>query len=334
MPRPEFIDLVNKIKKEGKSQKMSIRDFIWLFDYYEKRTSGNVWRINDFLTNNKMIVIPNFQGGWIDEFIELKEIDKARIKSGQEISEGEFDPINRLSVLKAASQKLISVSRDADLEKAYHIMWKNDFSQLPVMNNDREILGIISWQSIAKGLISKKSSNCVKDFMTHDFKILSEDTPLFEAIKEVIKSEMIFVRSKEKIILGPVTPFDLNEEFLEQIEPFILLEQIENFIRLILHNKIILKDILKLITPIDETRKIEAISDLNFGEYLRIFENKEMWELLKLPFVRVDFVKELDEIRKIRNGVMHFHPDKISDIELNHIREMSKFLMDYIKNHG
>jgi len=332
MPRPEFVDLVKKIKKEGKSEKLTIRKLLHTFSYYEKRTSGNVWRINEYLKKEKMIVIPNFQGGWIDEIVELKEMNKARIKSGDESDEEKFDPINRLSVLKAASQNPLSISRDATLEKAYHLMWKNDFSQLPVMNNDREILGIISWQSIAKGLIAKKDSNSVKDFMTHDYKILAEDTPLFEAIKEVIRTEMIFVRSKENKIQGPVTPFDLNEEFMEQIEPFILLEQIENFIRLILHDKIVLQDILKLLTITDTSRKIELISDLTFGEYQRIIENGDNWDLLGLPFIKSDFTNELDEIRKIRNGVMHFHPDKISEHDLNTLRKMSKFLMDYCKN--
>lgn len=332
MPRQEFIELVKKIKKEGQSEFLTIRKLLWTFDYYEKRTSGNVWRINEFLKREKMIVVPNYQGGWVDETVELKEMDKARIKSGNESEEEKFDPINRLSVLKAASQTPISIPRDATLEAAYHLMWKNDFSQLPIMNNDRKILGIISWQSIAKGLIAKKTSNCVKDFMTNDYKILSEDTPLFEAIKEVIKTEMIFVRSKDDKIQGPVTPFDLNEEFMEQIEPFILLEQIENFIRLILHDKIVLQDILKLLTINDSNRKIDSISDLTFGEYQKIIEHPDNWKLLGLPFVHSDFINELDLIRKIRNGVMHFHPDKISDVELDHLRKMSKFLMDYCNN--
>lgn len=335
MPRKEFVELINKVKKQGKSEILTIRNFLWLFDCYEKRTSGNVWRINDFLHKEKMMVIPNFQNGWIDEMIELKEMDKAKIKNGKitdEKVEEKFDPINRLSVLKAASQTPLSITKESTLEKAYHLMWKNDYSQLPVMNNEREILGIISWQSIAKGLIAKKNSNMVKDFMTNDYKVIPEETPLFDAIKEVVKIEMIFVLSKEKKILGPVTPFDLNEEFLEQIEPYILLEQIENFIRLILNDKIVHEDILKLLTIQEASRKIDSISDMTFGEYLRIIENNEMWLLLGLPFIKSDFVNELEEIRKIRNGVMHFHPDKISEVELKKLRSMSTFLMDFLKN--
>ena len=164
------------------------------------------------------------------------------------------------------------------------------------------------------------------------FEVLDHTTPLFDAIKRVIKTGVIFVRDDEKKIKGPVTPSDLNEQFIEQIEPYILLEQIENFIRLILHDKIILEDLLKLLTIEDEEREIQAISDMTFGEYLRVIENSDMWSILKLPFVKSDFINELDEIRNIRNGVMHFHPDAISTDDLKKLRKMSKFLMDYIKN--
>ena len=333
MPRQEFIDLVERIKKTGNGEKMSKRDFISLFDWYEKRTSVNFWRINEYLQKEKMIVVPNYQKGWIDELIELKGKDKAKIKKGNGDDQiDEFDPINRLSVLKVASQTPISISRDASLEKAYHLMWKNDFSQLPIMNGEREVLGVISWQTIAKGLIAKKPLTTVKDFMTNDFIVLDEDTPLFDAIKQVIKKGVVFVSNKENKIKGPVTTSDLNEQFIEQIEPYILLEQIENYIRLILHDKIILEEILKLLTIEENDRELTSISDMTFGEYLRIFENNDMWKLLLLPFDRADFVKDLDEIRKIRNGVMHFHPDSISSNELKLLRRMSNFLMDFLKN--
>ena len=330
MIRKEFIDLVKEIKKSGKSNKMSKRHFIWLFGWYEKRTSGNVWRINEYLQKEKMIVVPNYQSGWIDEQIELKEKDKAKIKKGNGEDEiDKFDPISRLSLLEAASKTPVSVKRDAKLEKAYHLMWHNDYSQLPIMNNEREIVGIITWQSIAKGLIANKESNTVKDFVSKNYKVLNENTPLFEAIKEVINFGVVFVKDKNNLIKGPVTPFDLNEEFIEQVEPFILLEQIENFIRLILDNKIVLEDLLKLISIDNDGREILSLSDLTFGDYIRVIENPDMWELLKLPFDKKDFTKNLDCIREIRNGVMHFHPDKISKDDLELLRRTSDFLFDF-----
>jgi len=335
MPRKEFTELVQKIKNTGQVEKMSKRDFIYLFDWCEKRTSGNVWRINEYLEKEKLIVEPNYQNGWIDEFIEIKQKEKAKIKNGNGDclpASDKFDPISRLSLLGVASRTPEFVSRDSTLEKAYLLMWKNEFSQLPIMNNDREVIGLITWQSIAKGLITQKGSTSVKDFMTDEFTILNESTPLFEAIKEVIRVGVVFVRDKEKKIKGPITPSDLNEQFIEQIEPYILLEQIENYVRLILHNKIVLEDLQKLIKVNEEDRPITSLSDMTFGEYIRVLQNHEMWKLLALPFDKADFENDLECIRKIRNGVMHFHPDGISNNELVALRRMSKFLMDFMKN--
>ena len=238
-----------------------------------------------------------------------------------------------MSILKAASKKPVSIKREETIEKASHLMWKNEFSQLPVISNDeRSVLGIINWQTIAKGLITEKTSKLVKDFMSSDFIVLDENTPLFDAIKQVIKKGVVFVSNKERKIKGPVTTFDLNEQFIVQIEPYILLEQIENYVRLILHDKIILEDIVKLLKEESIEKKIDSLSDMTFGGYKRVFENKEMWKAIGLPFDRVDFVNDLDEIRKIRNDVMHFHPDSISIEELNILRRISNFLMDYVNN--
>jgi predicted transcriptional regulator len=328
MPRQEFIDLVQEIKTCGIGREMTKKDFLWLFEFYEKRTSGNVWRINDYLHKEKMIVVPSYQSGWIYDTIELKEKDKVKIKKGDD-STDEFDPINRLSILEASVKTPVSVKRDAKIDEAYLLLWQNDFTQLPIMNDDRTVLGIITWQTIAKGLITEKKSDCVKDFMSDKFTVLEENTPLFDAIKEVIKTGVVFVRDKEKKIKGPVTPSDLNEEFIEQIEPFILLEQIENYIRLLLDDKIILEDIQKLIT-IDDGRSVNSISDMTFGEYLMILENQEIWQSLSLPFDKTNFIKNLHKIRIIRNGVMHFHPDKISKTELEILRKSSEFLEEFL----
>jgi len=329
MARKEFIDLVSEIRTTGKGKKMTVRNFLWLFDFYEKRTSGNVWRINDFLNKEKLVVCPHYQNAWIDGEIEIKEKDKAKIKSGEESVES-FDPISRLSILKASSKTPISIKRDDKLEKAYHLMWHNGISQLPVMNDERTVIGIVNWQTLAKGLIAKKESTCVKDFISNKFTVLEEDTPLFEAIKVVLQMGIVFVKDSEKKIKGPITRYDLNAEFLEQIEPFILLEQIENFIRLILNDKIILEEIQKILTTEERERNIESISDMTFGEYIRILENGECWNTIALPFDKSEFIRTLDMVRSIRNAVMHFHPDRTSKTDLIFLRKTSKFLEDYL----
>ena len=331
MASEELKKIVKEIKRTGEGKEMSIRDFLWLFDESQKRTSGNVWRIKEYLKEEKLITFPDFMGGFIDDSIILKEIEKAKISKDSEFNE-KFDPISRVSNLEAANKIPIRIKRDDNISKAYHLMWKNDFSQLPVMNNDRDILGIINWKTIAKGFIKQKELKTVKDYMCDEYQLIDYNTSIFEAIKLVVKKEVVFIKDNEGNIKGPITPSDLNEEFLEQMEPFILLEQIEYSIRLILHNKITLNDLRKSVDVKDENRKIDSISDMTFGEYIRVIEKPEHWEALKLRLDRAVFIKQLQNVRNIRNSVMHFNIDKISKDDLKELRDISNFLKDYLKD--
>ena len=38
------------------------------------------------------------------------------------------------------------------------------------------------------------------------------------------------------------------------------------------------------------------------------------------------FCKELDEVRKLRNEIMHFHPDVIEDGDFEQLRRFSRLL--------
>ncbi|MCF3334204.1 hypothetical protein L1019_23280, partial [Escherichia coli] len=58
---------------------------------------------------------------------------------------------------------------------------------------------------------------------------------------------------------------------------------------------------------------VQSVADLTFGEYIRLFENPELWKKTELQIDKKIFTKELDKVRIIRNDVMHFDPDGISE---------------------
>jgi len=65
---------------------------------------------------------------------------------------------------------------------------------------------------------------------------------------------------------------------------------------------------------------------LNFGDYLHLLETRENWSRLKLGIDRTVFITKLNEIREIRNDVMHFDPDGITESELDSLRKFVGFL--------
>jgi hypothetical protein len=80
--------------------------------------------------------------------------------------------------------------------------------------------------------------------------------------------------------------------------------------------------------PGDTRRIVNAVSDLSFGEYVRVVENETRWERLKVKLDRSEFKKTLEKVKDIRNDVMHFDPDPLPEADLQLLRNFVSFLQD------
>lgn len=319
--KANFLEIVEEIKKNKEKEfEMTPRELLSYF-YYEKRTYGNNARIDEFLDKNNLRTEPYYVYGWIDGKIILKHKERAKSKSGS-------DPIAKIGILPSANKPPITINRDAKLSEAVTLMMMNNYSQLPVMSSPRSVEGLITWETIGIGITNNNNSTDVKDFLKKDTLILDLDTPLLEAIKIVIKEEVVLVQKKDKTLSGIITIADISSQFFTLTEPFLLLEKIENLIRLLLNEKFLVED-LKSICQEDE--KIEFIDDLTFRQYIRLIEKEEYWKKLNLNIERVPFIKQLDKIRMIRNDIMHFDPEGITSEQRTDLNNMANFLTEIIK---
>lgn len=223
------------------------------------------------------------------------------------------------------------MNRDGKLSEAVTLMMLNNYSQLPVISGTRNVAGIISWEKIGSGLANKQNSDLVKDYMTTNFTLLDYDTPLLEAIPIIIEKEFVLVQKKDKTLSGIVTTADISSQFLTMTEPFLILEQIENHIRQILDGKFLLEEIQTIVSESGNDKAIGCIDDLTFGEYVRLIENPDHWEKLKLSIERSPFIKQLNKIREIRNDIMHFDPEGITEEQRVDLRRMARFLQEIRK---
>lgn len=323
MINDKFAELVKEIKESEKEFTMTPRELLNSFGC-EKRTKWNLVRIDSYLAENFLITEPDYTSSYIDGEIILRHKKKARSKK-------EIDPIQRLKLLPAANRTPISISRDAQLKEAITLMMMHNFSQLPVMTGSRTVLGVITWESIGYGLTNGCNSTLVKDYIKKEIEILDYDLPLLDAVKKVIENEFALVKKADNTISGFVTIADVSTQFLNVTEPFLLLEQIENHIRLLLDGKFLLEEMKEFCSGDGDEREIQFIDDLTFGNYLRIIEKPENWERLNLSIERGHFIKQLDKVREIRNDVMHFDPEGITNEQRADLIKMAKFLMELRK---
>lgn len=317
---------INELVKEIQNNKKIVKKITprELFNAlgYERRTSGNCYWVDKFLNDNSLMVEPHYNDVWIDSEIDLKHQPLATTNIP-------IDPIRRINILSSATNIPTYIDNRDSLNKATTLMQCHNFSQLPVTTNkERGLIGYISWESICKAKINSIKSEVVKDYVNTNVATLSPDTPLIQAIEIVKEHDFAIVLAKDKSLFGIVTVSDITSQFIIETEPFLLINELECHLRNLLKEKILLKD---LQTLCNENKTIKSIDDLSFGDYIAIFSNREQWEKIGIVADQHTFIGKIEEIRSIRNDVMHFRPTGIDEEKISAIRNMIKYLR-YITN--
>ncbi|SNR63871.1 CBS domain-containing protein [Hymenobacter mucosus] len=343
----EKLEEVNTLISEGRSPSVTVRELLsWVLA--ERRGYVVVTLIRLKLKRHNLITLPDFESAYLDSEIEFVHHTYTDDETSQDTSDtvpetdndadqpdisepvalgrySKIEPAYKISRLEAANRSPVYVSPDSDLEHAITIMLANRFSQLPVMTNEREVKGIISWASIGSRMALGKRDSLVREFMEPHQEMRHNDS-IISAINIVNQHDYVLVRKDDKRISGIVTASDLNFQFQQISESFMLLSEIENYIRRLLEPKFNVELLNTAKDPNDTERTIESVSDLTFGEYIRLLENPERWNMLNLAISRKIFCEKIDQTRKIRNDVMHFDPDGIRPEDLKSLHDFSIFL--------
>ncbi len=331
---------------EGRTRSESVREILSWFKA-SRRGYWIVSEIRDALGQTKLKTEPDFEAVWIDSEVQFLQVEAtAEVEQPESIECAESiaitqqeltacatlisppeyaDPTHRISKLAASTHKPVSVSPDTKLEEAVTHMLANDFSQLPVMTSERDVKGMITWTSIGSRLALGRGGLVVRDLMEQHQEI-RHDASLFSAIRIIAEHQYVLVRGSDQKITGIVTASDLNLQFQQLAEPFLLLGEIENHVRRIISKTFTPQELDAAKDPSDTGRVIESVADLTFGEYIRLLENTARWEKLNLSIDRKSFIEKLDAVRGIRNDVMHFDPDGIPEEDLLSLREFARFL--------
>jgi len=248
----------------------------------------------------------------------------------QEIPLAPADPTYRLARLPSANATPLSVHPDDRLELAVSHMIKKDFSQLPVLEGPRTLKGIVSWASIARrqcfGIPVSKIRDC-----TDPAHVLDLETSLFVAIESIYRQDYALVRHPDNRIGGIVTTADLTWEFHTLAEPFLLIGEIENHLRRLIGARFNLEELQQTKNSSDQNREVTAVDDLTLGEYIRLLQAEDKWRRLSLRLDRVQFIKWLEQVRDVRNDVMHFDPDPVSAEHLQLLREVARMMQTLLR---
>ena len=298
---------------------------------YCRRSWGLAERVNEDLDAEGLELSGDFYHAWFYAELILrskKDVATTRVTA---------NPIKRVDSLAAATlNKPVFVDKNDSLQHAITLMQQHGFSQLPVINKeDNKLCGYISWKTIGISLWHEKKGDKVEDYMENGISAIPLDTPLLDAIRIISSKKFVLVSNKDDVYSGFITASDIASEFfsITQAEAFLLLEQIELQIRMIIGRFGLSKSELKKYSQ--GGKEVKSIDDLTFGAYCKIFKEPQYWEKLDYKNEHVDFNEYLDNIRLIRNRVMHFEPEGIGPQKMRSLRNMTRYLseiIDYLNN--
>jgi CBS domain-containing protein len=282
-----------------------------------------VRQIKEALATHGLRTQPDFEYSFIDDVVRFVASDAQDASTPTGIAT--IDPTYRIGRLESANRPPMAVTPDSELKKAVTLMLAHDYSQLPVMTGPRELKGVVSWKTIGSRLALGLDCPHVRDCM-EPAHVIGTDDSLFDAVSKIAQNDYVLVLAGDKKITGIVTASDFNQQFHNLAEPFLLIGEIENGVRQMLHGKFTAEELTTAKAPGDDARTIASINDLTFGEYQRLLESPDMWIKVGLQIDRNEFVDRLKQVRDIRNDVMHFEPEGLDVSDLALLREFAQFL--------
>jgi CBS domain-containing protein len=224
----------------------------------------------------------------------------------------------QVNELLPEDQQVLAIPPDTIASDALRLMKLEGFSQLPVVQ-DGEIVGVFTHRSFADGVLELEGENKlhaeqlpVFDFL-EQLSFASLTTDIDEILERLDVDNAVLVGSPENLV-GIATPMDALRYLHRLAGAFLLLQEIERAIRILLRRAFSEDELTVAIErcsqarPTEGARSPSSIEDLSFGDYVQIVGQRDNWNSLREVFgtSRELVLAKLRPINNLRNDAFHF----------------------------
>ncbi|MGW0333108.1 CBS domain-containing protein [Streptomyces sp. NPDC003011] len=318
---------------------LSIRDFLAVWGV-QRRHPAATEQIGNDLEARGLVTIPPFTEGTLDSQIAVlaggAEPDESGTSAVTRLSgstvrspavrsaahaavhlaeeETETQTVAyRVSNVDSANRMPESVRVGDSIGTAMTIMVLRGYSQLPVLDADGRLRGVVSWESIGRARMSDPNAGLQAATVRGQEADRSDD--LLDWIGTIQQSGYVLVRDHDHKVCGLITAADLTVQFGTRVRPFVLVEEIEQRLRRVVDRCIPL-DRIRAVVPRHRASRVHSAADLSFGAYGYLLKVPENWAALGWGIDQEHFLTALEDCRNFRNDLMHFSPDPITDAQL------------------
>lgn len=128
---------------------------------------------------------------------------------------------------------VMSLTSDQKVKQAKEIMRLKKISGLPIVNKNKQVIGIISIDDIIHWLENQQLEANIGQFMTRDVVCVQEDHSIMEIMKKFKRYRYgrFPVVNQEHQLLGIITPGDVMVKFLQIFEEYVTLRPDERVMK-------------------------------------------------------------------------------------------------------
>ena len=308
-------------------RRLTIRDFLEHWGE-TRRTSGVVAMIRTDLADKGLTTRPPFTEGSVEDEIELVPVETERraLAGDEDDTENVFEPLayTTLRIANLPPPKLVSVPPTETLTYVKTVMLDRQFSQLGVIDEGGTFHGAVSWESIGMALVGL-TDPCLKDAIVSAV-VVDHDAHLLDQIDTIYHKGYVFVRDSDHArVTGIVTASDLTRQFGSLARPFVLIEEAENRLRRRADEVFGLAELRDAAPPARRSH-IRRAADLTLGTYPFLLKPRANWGKLGWDLHQDYFLSCLSRVAAIRNELMHFTPDPLSEEQYAAVEGLLKML--------
>ncbi|GGW82805.1 CBS domain-containing protein [Streptomyces lomondensis] len=243
-----------------------------------------------------------------------------------------------LGDIPSARRGVVSVGPCTPLSQTTFLMRTKGLSQVPVTTGMAQVHGVVTWGSVAKMYESGKPATLDNAMEKDALPVADARQEFFTALPVIREHGYLLVRGDDGCLSGIVTAADVTERFEGAARPFFIVGEIESLLRRCLGAALDTEAIKAVQTNRKPEHRTGQVSDLMFGDYLRLLDGNQTkpslaeradrnWEALKWPNMpREQFVGLLKRVKDIRNRIAHFDEKPLPQAMIDELTTFAKVL--------
>jgi len=222
---------------------------------------------------------------------------------------------------------VLTVHKTDKITAALEAMIEHDFGQLPVVDDENHLLGMITYEGIARAarnFNAKPEMLLVRDAIVNAPTHYLEDN-LFDLLDELKEANAVVIIATDRTPIRIVTGYDAAEFLRGRTEDLMHIEDIEFILKELIrksytdaNGQLDVEKLQSAVTKSGElktepaaSKKARTFDDLTLGGYINLLMQDDIWNFCApiLDFEKGSLYTLLEKIRQTRNDLAHFRKE-------------------------